>query len=391
MAFKIKVSRKIRVSTTLAVVSVLLVLLTYSFAFSSYVKLLFVGITAIYFLRKNLNFRVCPKNIYIICYILFGVWGTLSFLWASYSEGVRAQEYNMWGALLINIILVIFIVHYNQNFDSILRWMFPVMMIYLGQALLVGSFNEEGRFSTSGAVNQFGISTGYVFLIALYAAKKQKISRKWSYLLIGMSAILTILTGSRKALVNLALFTCMVFFFEKYDKNVVKNMGKLLGIIAIAVIFIFVVMNIRPVYDVIGKRFVTLLAYFKGDVRADLSALRRSYMKQDAIKIFLQNPIRGIGLNNFKYVARYGTYAHSDIYEILCCLGIVGEILYFVPLVLTFIMSFFQWKKNYANAVIPFAIFLSVLINETSNVSYIYGMLHVFWGISAGLLFVKQK
>lgn len=37
------------------------------------------------------------------------------------------------------------------------------------------------------------------------------------------------------------------------------------------------------------------------------------------------------------------------------------------------------------------AVFLSVLINETSNVSYIYGILHVFWGISAGMLFAKQK
>jgi O-antigen ligase len=114
-------------------------------------------------------------------------------------------------------------------------------------------------------------------------------------------------------------------------------------------------------------------------------------MKKDALALFVQHPIMGIGLNNFKYTARFGTYAHSDVYELPCCLGIVGTVLYYVPAGILLVLSFRHWKRNLPNAVVPFAITVSYIINEFSNVSYFYYMIHAFVGISRVWRFITSK
>jgi hypothetical protein len=47
--------------------------------------------------------------------------------------------------------------------------------------------------------------------------KRKRIPPWTALLLILLSAVLTFFSGSRKALMNFALFTVFVFLFEKYD------------------------------------------------------------------------------------------------------------------------------------------------------------------------------
>lgn len=382
---------KIKKSRLLIIYITLIVLLSFSYPFKSYIRIISVVGIAFVLIAKNISVRVNVKNSYIYCYILFAIWGTASYLWAMNTQGLKDQLFNMIIAVLANVIVVIFITSRNESIDEVLQWLLPVMAIYLIEALFVGHFNAEGRFSANGAVNQFGISTSYIYLITLYGAKRKKIPKTCAFFLIALAAGLTIFTGSRKALVNLLLFTCMVLMFESYNKNVLKNLAKIIGVLAVIGLIIIIILHNDALYNVLGRRIVSLFAYFNGDVEEDLSALRRAYMKADAVELFLQHPIFGIGLNNFKYVARYGTYAHSDLYEILCCLGIVGEALYFLPIISCTICSFLHWKNKIDASIIPFAIFLSVAINEFSNISYIYSIIHVFMGIAAGLMFVNHR
>lgn len=382
---------KVKKSKLIIVFASILVLLTYSFPFSTYLRIAFVCGSAGYFVLNHLSKKVTAKAIYILCFVLFCVWATLSYLWASSLEGVTEQIFNMYVAIMANIMMVAYITTYKEKLDDTYKWLLPIALIYLVQSIFVGHFDSEMRFSATGAVNQFGISTSYIYLFALYAAKEKKGKRWIAYLILGLSLILSLLTGSRKTLVNLVLFTCMVMLFSKYDKNVFKNLGRVLLVLAVAVIAVIIVLKIEFLYNILGNRLVSLLSYFNGDVTEDLSALRREYMKADAVSLFLSNPLKGIGLNNFKYIARYGTYAHSNYYELLCCLGVVGAMLYYIPLAIVSVKSFFQWKKNMSYAVIPLAIFLSFIINEFSNVSYIYRMIHIFLGIGAGMVFVNEN
>lgn len=382
---------KVKSSKLFIIIESLIILLTYSFPFSSYIRLLCICGGAIYLIITHLSKKISAKEIYVWSYILFCMWATLSYTWASSAVGVTEQLFNTYVSIMANVLIVMFIVKKKENLDDIYGWLMPVSLIYLIQSILVGHFDEVMRFSPTGAVNQFGISTSYIFLFSLYFIKEKKTRSKISYIIMFLALALSILSGSRKALVNLVLFTCMILLFSKYDKNVFKNLGRILLVAAVAVLVIILVLKIPFLYDVIGNRLVTLFSFFNGDVTEDLSALRRDYMKEDAFKLFKQHPIVGIGLNNFKYVARYGTYAHSNYYELLCCLGIIGTLLYYTPIVIVSLKSFFQWKRNYSAAVIPFAIFLSFFINEFSNVSYMYRIIQFYIGIGAAMVFINDK
>lgn len=382
---------KVKKSRIIIIYFLLIALLTYKFPFSAYLKLVSICGISLFLLKSHFSAKINSKNIYVFCLVTFAAWGSLSYLWAAYPGGVREQIFNMLNAILLNVGIVVFITSRNEDFDDVLKWLFPVMFIYLIEAIIVGSFNWDGRFSPTGATNQFGISTSYVYLFTLYSARKKKIPLKGAYVLVAIAAVLTILSGSRKAFANLVLFSGMLFLFENYNKNTVKNIAKVIVAIAMSAIVVVLLLKVNVLYDAVGRRIETLFAYYSGDVRQDLSALRRAFMKADAIALFYKNPIIGAGLNNFKFIAGHGTYAHSDIYEILCCLGIVGEALYFIPFMICLFFSFLQWKRNMPNAVVIFAVFLSMLINEFSNVSYIYCNLHAFFGIAAGLLFVNNQ
>lgn len=382
---------KVKKSKLIVVIASLLILLTYSFPFSTYIRTAFICGSSFLLVINHLSKKITAKSVYISCYILFCVWGTLSYLWASAPGGVTEHLFNMYVAIMANILMVMYLTLQKEPLDDTYRWLFPVVLIYLIQSILEGDFDSQMRFSAIGAVNQFGITTSYIYLFSLYAAKEKKGKPWMAYLIVVLSLILSLITGSRKALLNLVLFTCMVMLFSKYDKNVIKNLGRILLVLAIAVVATVLTLKIDFLYNIIGRRLVSLFAYFSGDVAEDLSALRRDYMKDDAIALFLSHPIKGIGLNNFKYVARYGTYAHSNYYELLCCLGIIGTLLYYIPILTVFFMAFSQWKKNMAYAVIPFAIFLSLIVNEFSNMSYMYYIIHMFLGIGAGMIFMNAE
>lgn len=357
-----------------------------SFPFSSYVRLIVISGTAILGISKVVLIRCKSLRWYLLGYILFVIWAGLSIAWTVSRVGYYEQIYNMLNAISLNITVTCYIIYEKEDFEDVCKWLFPVLMLYLLQSLVIGNFDWEGRFSPGGATNQFGIATSYIFLFALYSIKfRKKTYKVLPITLMALALVLTLLTGSRKALINLIFFICIIMVFPKYDKSFMRNLIKIILIIGIALVALFVIMKIDVIYNVVGKRIVTLISYYNGDVTQDMSALRREYMKQDAIQIFKEHPLCGIGLNSFKYAARYNTYAHSNYYEMLACLGIVGTVLYYIPLFVLLSISIYQWFKGEKDAAIPFSIALTFFINEFSNISYIYKNIHLFLGVAAGI------
>ena len=55
----------------------------------------------------------------------------------------------------------------------------------------------------------------------------------------------------------------------------------------------------------------------------------REHMLDLAIGYFLENPLVGIGFDQFRVVSVYKAYSHSTYAEILACTGIIGTIIYF--------------------------------------------------------------
>lgn len=370
----------------LIVMTTVFALLSYSFPLSTYMRFLIILSVAFLGISKLALSKSRVVRWYLWGYILFIAWACLSIVWAVSKIGYNEQIINMLNAIMLNIALMCYIVYEKESFEDIRKWLFPILLLYLVQSIFIGSFDLQGRFSPGGATNQFGITTSYVFLLTLYDVRYKKKNQKIPSIIIMILALfLTILTGSRKALLNLVMFICIVLVFPKYDNNLLRNLAKIILVIGLVALALLVVMKVDVLYNIVGKRIVTLISYYNGDLTEDMSALRREYMKEDAILLFKEHPICGIGLNAYKYVTRYNTYAHSNYYEMLSCLGVIGTILYYIPVVIFLVISIYHWFKGKKDAVLPFCIALSFFVNEFSNISYVYRNIHLFIGVATGL------
>jgi len=69
----------------------------------------------------------------------------------------------------------------------------------------------------------------------------------------------------------------------------------------------------------LGLRFQTYMNLFqKGEEE------KRVTLAREAFRVFLDNPVLGVGLNQFRYISFLGTEAHNDVGELLSTTGLVG-------------------------------------------------------------------
>ena len=66
------------------------------------------------------------------------------------------------------------------------------------------------------------------------------------------------------------------------------------------------------------------------------SSVRRWKLIKEALNVFTDHPLLGIGLNNFRYFTSESTYSHCFYSEILACSGIVGTVMVLSPMILLF-------------------------------------------------------
>ncbi|MBR2740739.1 MAG: O-antigen ligase family protein [Oscillospiraceae bacterium] len=182
--------------------------------------------------------------------------------------------------------------------------------------------------SLSGNVNNVGFNFGFVALLVTWYYCKTK---KKVYLFILMAfAIIMLLTGSKKAILILAMNLLMIFIYQKDRIGTWLKLG-----IAVAAGFYFV-FKVPYLYDILGVRIETMIATVMGRKMTSLysySTDMRKEMMKEAFGMFLNKPILGGGYNYFRAntVTQY-EYSHCNYTELLCSFGIVGTMVYYSKL-----------------------------------------------------------
>lgn len=142
-------------------------------------------------------------------------------------------------------------------------------------------------------------------------------------------------------------------------------------------LFIYIVLNIPFVYNLIGYRFESMLSFFIGSGVSDASTLERASMVEDAINIGMSKPIFGIGLNMFSIVANYGTYSHNNYVELFCTTGILSTLFYY-SLYIYAIISLFKLQVNKEEKSFFILVIFSLLIYELGAVTYNLPFVQIF-------------
>lgn len=185
-----------------------------------------------------------------------------------------------------------------------------------------------------------------------------------------------ILTGSRKCF--LAAIPVMVYWIWFYIK-VTRKEGRtkrMLFLMVVMALGLGVCFSFYSKYFQSTSIFERLLGLF-----SEGGTSKRQQLYSDAFTYFKSSPLIGIGFNQYRQWSPYGYYSHSSYAEVLSCGGIIGTLIFFVPLLtclLRYIKSAFQKKpfdEMYRIRMIAL-MFVCELFIGVGQI-FIYDMLHL--------------
>lgn len=316
-----------------------------------------------------------------IWYLLFAVFGLGSALWAIYSKtDVFFYVRRMVQILGLYLVIPKFF-SIRQDADRIDDF-YKVIIAALVYAIILlfirTPISAWGTERVGGAIgvdkNALGtrMAIGSIVSLYLYTKEKRKI---YLIILAAMSAVV-LLTGSKKAIFMLVVGISVYEIVGTESKKIKQIFERILLVACLFGLLWYLVFNTNVFYNTIGVRLNRTLMYFLSEGSTyDNSTRERQYYISVARDLFLQHPIIGVGLNNFKtHIAAIGyshvAYSHNNYWELLSCLGITGAALYYwfhVKLLTKLIKNNTKRRKTYTLSIIVLVLYI---ICDYANVSY---------------------
>lgn len=305
-------------------------------------------------------------------YILFCIvtYGTI-VLGHAIQPGVSKT---MWNVVLRNMVFFYALYQYFLTLDlhKFLN-IFKRLCVTSSSLILLITFlrtgtvfmREEGIDSGINANMQSmldGFVCAFMFVLKDYKGKK-------NLLVILFLLLFIILSGTKKSIITIALIVSSTIIF-KNPKHIFKNAIVLSFLGAVALVLL---MKVPFIYDMIGNRFESMLAYFNdSNIDVDASTKTRGRFIELGLIFWADSPIWGNGLNSFGYLwGDETTYSHNNYVELLCCSGIMGLISYYLIYLYALVKTFVLFVRNNSiEILLSFCIVVTCLVNEYGLVTY---------------------
>lgn len=333
-----------------------------------------VGIVIFVFFIQILHSNL-KLNKYLVWMLSFLIVASLSVVW-SYQRNLTMDGIKNMLVIAIMYIFISNSIENEKNFYEILR-LFVFSKIIMAAFIIISI-----DLSTLGAMrigfeslgeqwnaNNIGMNMALSSFMTFIILKKEnsRRTRVRYYFLILLFGIITLLTGSRKALFvllfSISLYSVLSARRHKYFKVMLMTI--------VAILTIYLTMNISFLYNVIGSRLESMLSMFTGQGVIDRSTRIRMEMIEYGKYWFRQKPILGYGLNNYR--ALYGevtgnySYAHNNYVELLVGVGILGTWVYYMGCLYIIKKSI---KEQNPLSLFALISILSILLNDIGLVSY---------------------
>lgn len=326
------------------------------------------------------------KCAYLWNSLLFVFLVALSAIWAYWEiTPPLANALQIFIFLIPNFLLFSYIVR-NKNDVKILLYIleFSAFLVaiytlnFYGTAEFSRLLHEGKRFGNEFAnSNAIGVFIVTGVLACVYDILFIKVNIFKSFLIFPCVYIIAY-SGSRKALIALAVGSFLLWIRRFKGKNVFTTVIK--SIIAIAfIVLIGAEILSLPIFSMILER-IDLIRYFNSDNVRTLdhaSYLRKIYIII-GISAFLRSPIWGIGIGNtntliYQRVGRFA-YTHNNYVEMLASLGIIGFVIYYMmwlkPL-LYVVKAYYKSKFSDPEAFFCIVLVLILLLLDFAMVPYL--------------------
>ncbi len=258
-------------------------------------------------------------------------------------------------------LLIFFIVGYSIIFQGNIRVnaIFYVFIISVVIAFLYGLITQENTalvvtrnriVGTAGDPNQIAVFGAFSILFAVYLViiEKNRLLKLFIMILITILIIGIVKTQSRQGILLIIVSTITFLIvsnadqFKKSDKKS-KIIFRLLLTLVISFIVISVVIYFFKQSDYY-YRVQALISFVKISFGSssdnitkmiDYSAYERKKLMLFGIKIWLDHPLIGVGLDNFRVVIKEywpisnRLYSHNNYIELLSTIGTIGMVVYY--------------------------------------------------------------
>lgn len=292
---------------------------------------LFVGMTLIkVIMRLRYDGTV---NIPLVCwwFVAFTLFSLASVLWSEYpSVSITIMS------RFVQIIAVVFCMAQNyatkDGFNRCMKlicWagIFCAFYIFIKTPSSFWFRGGLGRSATGANVNVIGVIMTVCILFSIFYAYYQK--KRIYYIFAFVELSLTVLTGSRKSILTILMAFILITMLKDFNYKIIFRVA---AACALIVLLLYLMMNVKPLYRVIGQRLESMMEYIQSD-SGDYSMYARNLFIQYAQQFFLEKPFIGAGVSTFirKLGAEIGmyAYAHNNYYEILVGVGLIGFSIYY--------------------------------------------------------------
>lgn len=366
-----------------------LLLIIVLYAFSTYkllsvtMQALFVAVIFLEILRVH-KFRL---TIHFLWMSLFIVWGLfISFF--SYDISTSLSDVVNISFKLALLTSIIVFIDTEGKFNFALKSILLSGIVLAIVILLTVPLSDLGTDRLGKIVdvnsNRLGIVLSYAFISAIYLSITL---RKYKYLFpLPLFITLILLTGSRKSLFAVGIAIILIMLL--YSKDIKKLFSRLIIASGILYGMYFLIMTIPTLYKIIGRR-VESIGIFNGTL--DASMVTRTTMLQEGFDLFLEKPIVGYGLENYRLLSIYETYSHSNYIELLTSVGIIGTLIYYSLLIYLLTSSLIGRLKGDLRFNIIIIFLITILLMDATLVSYKHLITQVIIAISTSYFIYLKK
>lgn len=354
--------------------------------FSIYISMVFLGsLTTIYcFLYED--FRINMTALLIPLFCIFSLIGTLLY----------SHQYRTWFSLVL-LAISFFVFTYSFKIlknkhliISIIALAFFAFSLYYivyyrkeiidFRSYTSNSFRLGWFFDNPNGVSAYAV-VGFSSPLYLVIFWNKKI--RFSFILPVLTSLLVgITTGSRTFLVIVGI-VILIFLFFKFSKHKFIYLGIVAGLIVVGVLLL----NLPFLSIMKGRLLRAIETLFGTASKVDTSTLERAVMIDYGFSLGSKRLFFGYGVDGFSVISGMGTYAHSNFAETICDFGLLGLVIFYLPLFIFFFKAITN-KKIDKCFVITF--FIYYLIVSFSNVIYYKKIYYLMISFLYYLVFIES-
>lgn len=356
-----------------------------------FMQFLLIGCVVFKYCRNGRILILGETRSFLVRYGVFILICMASYIWSINKAGWLKINISIMQCVCIGI-CIIYYADNNQRknnivYSSVTGAVLLAIRMFISVPISAWGVKRVGEYVGYGNV---GVT--YVMapasIVTFYLAYKKKSSLLYAVTI--LLFVISALSGSKKGpVIFIAGLTVILI---KTSKNIRKLIRNLLFAGSLAVGVYFLIMKIPVLYHALGIRIVQALEQLNG-TGVDKSTRDRMMLGQYGIKVFLDNPLLGVGINGFKNapgnLIHY--YAHNNYIELLADCGIAGCISYYFTLYRNFFCEMRKKADFFTDNILALALLAGLLVGDFSSVSYFQESLQIFYAISFMLMGYDKK